>query len=388
MASGNIPDVGLNGHLYHERVHIEDDRDSILKLDSNYFDADNIDELSSFVSAKYCALHLNIQSLPSKFVELKILLHTLETKCIHIHFILLSETWLTDNNSCLFNIPGYTFVHRSRTIRKHGGVAMYISNSISFNERPDLEEFIEGEFESIFIEVKAIGLSKKLIVGEIYRPPNTNERQSIANYERVLTKICNSNCDVLIGTDQNFNFMYINNNKNVSDLFDVFYTLGLVPTITRPTRVTHTTATLIDNIYIRANNMEEIVSKIMVTPMSDHYPQFISIGKNSETKKKEPLVFYHRHVNENSTLGMLADLKSTSWINLATSDSINDAYASFMDTLTKILDKHAPLKKVTISPRSIIREPWMNASLLSNCRTRDRLYRKCRHLDKKTRTIH
>jgi hypothetical protein len=50
----------------------------------------------------------------------------------------------------------------------------------------------EGEFESLFVEIKCN--QKQYIVGEIYRPPNTNEKNSLDYYENTLNNQirCNS----------------------------------------------------------------------------------------------------------------------------------------------------------------------------------------------------
>ena len=64
-----------------------------------------------------------------------------------------------------------------------GGIALYISDDFTFIEKSDLSINIEGEFESIIIEVKNIA-SKNIIIGEIYRVPNTSVRESIARYEK------------------------------------------------------------------------------------------------------------------------------------------------------------------------------------------------------------
>ena len=49
---------------------------------------------------------------------------------------------------------------------------MYVRDNIKFNHYEDLSIFVEGEFESIFIETCVNGHTS--IVGEIYRIPNSN----------------------------------------------------------------------------------------------------------------------------------------------------------------------------------------------------------------------
>ena len=167
-------------------------------------------------------------------------LQTQTSKYIN-YVILLCETFLVEANAELFPLPGYSFVHNCRKSMAKGGIALYISDDCTFIERSDLSINIEGEFESIIIEVKNIA-NKNIIIGEIYRVPNTSVRESIARYEKIMTDIANTKNDIIIATDQNFYYMKINQNSNVSDLLDVFYTLGILPTITRPTRITHSSA--------------------------------------------------------------------------------------------------------------------------------------------------
>jgi exonuclease III len=91
-----------------------------------------------------------------------------------LDFILLRETFLTMTNAHMFNIDGYNFVCYNRKNSSRGGVAIYLRNDIDYIERPDLGVCVDGEFESIMIEVKS--MEKKIIIGEIYRVPGTNEK--------------------------------------------------------------------------------------------------------------------------------------------------------------------------------------------------------------------
>ena len=260
---------------------------------------------------------------------------------------------------------------------------MYISDNFSFIERPDLGINHEGEFECIFAEVKGNINEKNLIVGQIYRPPNTNERCAISRYEQVMSGICNTKNNIIIGTDQNFDLMKINQNTNVSDLFDVFLTLGVVPAITRPTRITHTSATLIDNLYIQYENYENVQSRILTTDVSDHLPIIVCMGKHNIEHKKNPLTFSYRPMNANNISNVATALMNISWDDLDEQRTANDSYTMFMDTFTQTLDLHAPVKTVSIPYKAIIREAWMSNGLLKSSRTRDKLYKKCLGKSKK-----
>ncbi len=76
-----------------------------------------IEELHSLIKQKFKfnAIHLNIQSLPAKFEQLKIFIGRLEDIGAQLDYILLSETFLNKHNSDLYSIPGYKFVSKCRS---------------------------------------------------------------------------------------------------------------------------------------------------------------------------------------------------------------------------------------------------------------------------------
>ncbi len=115
-------------------------------------------------------------------------------------------------NAPLYNILGYNFIYRNRKANSRGGVAMYIRNDIKYVLRPDLEVNIDTEFESIFIEAKIN--NDTVIVGEVYRIPNTSEILSIERYEQITTKLVNVPHHIILGTDQNFDFLKVEK-KNI-----------------------------------------------------------------------------------------------------------------------------------------------------------------------------
>ena len=89
-----------------------------------YSDIDNANNIKgTYDCAKYCAVHLNIHSLASTFEQLKVMVGRLNNTGIKVHFILLCETFLMENNARLYNFPGYSFIHKCRNTLSKGGVA-------------------------------------------------------------------------------------------------------------------------------------------------------------------------------------------------------------------------------------------------------------------------
>ena len=151
--------------------------------------------------------------------------------------------------------------------------------------RDELAIFHPGIFESIFIEVQLNNFNA--LIGEIYRVLNTNETNTKNMYESIHTKLQNYKKNIVLGTDQNFDYIKIDQHKNTEDLLNLVLTYGLVPTITKPTRIAHTTATLIDNIYILPKDKTTIQSGIMCVDISDHLPTMCFALKKLNIKENK-----------------------------------------------------------------------------------------------------
>ena len=187
------------------------------EADFNILNESNIDSLYYGIDDLYkcdvikrnhniCRMHLNIRSLPDKFDKLKLLLSQLDNVNVNIDFILICETYLTESNHDLFHLPGYNFISRHRKQTKCGGVGMYISDKYNYITRDDISLFVEHSFESVFVEV-LVNHTVNIIVGEIYRVPNSNRHLSIQYYEDIISKLQYENKEVILGTDQNFDYL-------------------------------------------------------------------------------------------------------------------------------------------------------------------------------------
>ena len=371
-------DFDLNYHLDSYSGELDGADNPLLCLSGNslYHDAHDLKIGKELTEHKhnFFALHLNIQSLSAKFDELKLLLSELQKQFIEPDFILLCETFLHDGNTHLFGLPGYNFIYKNRINMRRGGVCMYIKDSIQFNLRDDLATFEEGKFESIFIET--VNTVRKTIVGEIYRIPNSNSALSLERYDTILSKLSN-NENVIIGSDLNFDFLKTDTHIPTTNLLNSIFTNSFIPTITKPTRITHNSATLIDNILVKSNNNTRVYSGIISTNISDHFPVFCSIThKGTKLKSRESLTFTHRKFTPETVQRISSAIELMNWEYLNDMD-VNEGFKDFTDKLNTITDLYAPLKQVRIPHKFIIRDPWMTRGLLTSSRTCTKLFHKC-----------
>ena len=249
-------------------------------------------------------LHLNVQSLLNKFDKFKQFILDLSRKCGPPDFILVCETFLKDNIIDLVKLDGYKFIHRSRNVKKGGGVGVYIRNNIDYSICENLSYNIDDEFESIFVKFDTY------LIGEVYRSPNSSDTISVDRYEALLNKCMQTGNNLIIGTDQNFNYLNIKSSTRCQELLNNFMINNTLPTIHLPTRLSHSSQnTLIDNIYIK-NNELIYNSVVFIDDLSDHCPILTKLicAKNKIPKTSHTISY--RHLSENAIHNIVTSLIS------------------------------------------------------------------------------
>ena len=124
----------------------------------------------------------------------------------------------------------------------------------------------------------------------MYHPPNSNIPTFLASYNSLICAIKKENPKgIIIGLDHNLDFLKSGKHCTTNDFIQNNLDFGVIPMITRPTRVTKTSTTLIDNIIVSQNLCGSYVSSILVSDTSDHLPTVCVIG-SLDLSKKEPMV--------------------------------------------------------------------------------------------------
>ena len=219
----------------------------------------------------------------------------------------LAETWLDAESEKLLNVKGYTAVCASRKNKSGGGVALLIKEGLTFRVRTDLGFFKEGVIESVFVEIIRGGNRKNEVIGTIYRPPGGDLTEFSREIDQILSKT--RGLDVYILGDFNVDIIKSSTHRPTNEYVQGFYTRGFYPIISLPTRITDSTATLIDNIW--TNNLEARAESGLVTVrISDHLPIFSFIGgtlQGEKGKQGDNRGFY-RVINEGKILRFAEDL--------------------------------------------------------------------------------
>ena len=159
-----------------------------------------------------------------------------------------------------------------------------------------------------------------------------------------------------------------------NDFVNVITSHSLYPSITKPTRNTSKTATLIDNIF--TNSKSKQTSGIIITDLSDHLPIFRSTDFNVSRNTVKNDVEIRQYTTE-SVNKLKNELKNVGWENVCNSSDVNESYTNFVNTFNKIHDECIPLKKKRFrSQKNNSRSPWISFALLKCIRRKNVLYKK------------
>ena len=136
---------------------------------------------------------------------------------------------------------------------------------------------INEYIESIFIEIdkEYMNAKKNIVIGVIYRIPNTNMMDFDTTLASVLEQLCMENKLVYLMGDYNIDLFNSETHDLTNTFVDVMYCNEFLPLISHPTRITNRSATLIDNIFTNNHdNLNCSLSGILVADVSDHFPIF------------------------------------------------------------------------------------------------------------------
>ena len=142
------------------------------------------------------------------------------------------------------------------------------------------------------------------------------------------------------------------------------YSLVLYPLIDKPTTITDTSATLVDNIFTNELH-HNLTSGILFNDISDHLPIF-ALCEFNVTRRIANGFQYIRTENEDTFASLSSELGQQFWENVVNTNDANQAYDTFLNTFTTIFKKHCPVKKVSIK-YYINKKPWFTNGLKRTC---------------------
>ena len=159
---------------------------------------------------------------------------------------------------------------------------------------------------------------------------------------------------------------------NTQDFSEYNLQMGLYPAIICPTRITKSSAMLIDNIFVSSDLYSMCKSWILIDSTSDHFPCVLTVS-GVKHKLKDPIRIESHDLSELDRLK--TSLMSHDWNYIQdTLIDTNDACDRFFKDLTEQIEHFVPITSKTIPYAKLRREAWLTNGILKSIQKEKRLY--------------
>ena len=342
---------------------------SNFKLNLNYFSEK---DFADFIKTQNGLLILswNIAGLNAKFTQFEDFIDFLVSKKVFIDIVCLQESYYIDKPE-LYALEGYNLHFRNRSRCKRGGVAIFVRKELHCKELSNLSFFEENIFESLTLEVET-SKGKKILVSSVYTPPynnNLNLNLNLASFSETIfenwtnlqTQLDEKHWDSYICTDTNMDLLKFDRNEVCKEFLHLNLFNGFLPLITKPTRLSNSCATLIDNIFTNSSKIESQCG-IITSTISDHFPCFHTLDLAKIKGKKKDFEF--RAFNEENILRFRGLLGTRNWDEIIESENTETAFDEFLSEFSICFEEAFPVKKIRFNKNIHKGKDFMSKGLL------------------------
>lgn len=282
-------------------------------------------------------VHLNVRSLPSHLEELEATLDILGRPPI----VGLCETWLKESNKQLYSPPGYHIVAKSRYQRTGGGVALLFDANLNYKIRTDLNLSQGDQVEAVFADI-TIDKSKIITVGEIYQPPSASVHDFIVELAKLLDNLENSRVPSYLMGDFNIDLLKHPTNNYAADLVHTLASHSFVPLVSKPTRLSSSSISLIDNIFSNHLRAHSVSSTFLYdSSISDHLLVLHIIESLPISRKPMATKGYYR-INDANLAKFAESMSRTPWDRISSISDPNLAFNALYDRTIQCFHQSFP----------------------------------------------
>ena len=324
--------------------------------------------------------HLNIRSVPKNFSDLQIILEKIQH---NFSIIGLTETWLKNETFENYQIQGYEHIAQTRQGNKiGGGCSIFIQKIFKYKLREDLSKN-NSEYETLWIEIinpntNTKKTSKNIVMGVIYRIPGNNPDEFLTYITDTLNTISNKeNKLVYYCGDFNIDLIKHNTCQQSREFIDINYSNMCMPCITKPSRITPSTATLIDNIF--TNNLDQIekneknINGQLLTDISDHLLIF-RIENYVNNSNNENTFTYARDMSKKNKIKFYEEMSKLDLSKIYDDTDPQSSYSCYQKMINTLFITSFPLKKIIHNYKNKI--AWLTEGMKISLTHKQKLYSK------------
>ena len=173
--------------------------------------------------------------------------------------------------------------------------------------------------------------------------------------------------------DLNIDILQYENHKPTVTCLENLYTYSVFPLITKPTRITNESATLID--HVLTNNFDvnsKHMQGILCKSISDHYAIFHVAGNaENDSRGGDITPVLQRNYCQRNVNKFINEVKEIEWSGVTEIDDAQLAYSAFHKLLAEKYSSCFPFKK--IAKRYYHNKPWLTTGLKESIKIKNKL---------------
>ena len=299
---------------------------------------------------------LNVRGILSKLDSIRLILGRSKVDCL-----ILNETFLTPNiDDSELHIDKYNLHHFDRTKdsgKSHGGgLIIYTHTKYDFITI-ESSEVCSPAIENVWIKLR-LPKARPTYISCFYRPPDGSIPDFIETLNvQLSTMEIEAGSDIVMMGDANIDVL--KQSQDSRSLNALLNNHNLKQVISKATRITDTTNTLIDHVYV--NNPDQYAHRGSLDPgLSDHKLTFIC-RKRAKISHEKKTIFIRNYRDFNCS-AFCNDLANIDWSDVINAQSVDEAVSVFNFLFLEVINKHLPYKKIRARENSA---PWVTAEFLS-----------------------
>ena len=168
------------------------------------------------------------------------------------------------------------------------------------------------------------------------------------HFKSILPKLINKQM-CIIG-DFNINLLNFDSDTPTTEFVDNLLSCNFLPCINHPTRISHSSSTIIDNIFTNSTDSDITCGNIL-SQISDHLPQFL-ILKYAKMHNKTKTSSKRDYSSFNMS-SFITDFNSLDITYIEADTDVDNNYKKFFQDINLLLHNHVPIKRCTKKNQSL-----------------------------------
>ena len=248
---------------------------------------------------------------------------------------------------------------------------MYIRNDLTYKIWND---FCISDEDRDIVTIELLTKSmKNIIVSSCYKTPDGNWKNHCDHLQKILTNATMENKTYFLTGDFNLNYLEFYQSFEIRKLSNNMFEKEAIPLINRPTRVTTSSETLIDNISTNCVFDTSLKNGIIKTSISDQFAIFAVINISNEKTRNQEIKIKKRFFSDKNKERFKQNLQKINWEELNILNCTNTLYKHFINIYSSIYDKNFPLLETEVKLKDL-RTPWMSKAMKKFSKQKQKLY--------------